>query len=270
MSLNGLVYMGGGYESGGKDSHTINCYLPDNNSWRLPINISYCFFTLTTLNSRLLIVGGEKGSKKIDQVLILDDGRLKDYTKMITARSLATAVGHQGMLIITGGKDDKGKRLSSTELFNSKNSRWYKCSDIPQPHSSLRPVIVDNVLYLLGGNNKDGKLSPVVFTSTLDTLSSRKLKWNTHQDTPVSLSAPISLSGRHLLIVGGYKGYTRTSNVYKLNTVSHSWEAIGNIPSARDSSAAVITDDNRVIIIGGLNDKGEATNTVWIGSCESQ
>ena len=50
----------------------------------------------------------------------MDAGQLKNYTKMITARSLATAIGHQGMLIITGGMDDKGKILSSTELFDSK------------------------------------------------------------------------------------------------------------------------------------------------------
>ena len=64
--------------------------------------------------------------------------------------------------------------------------------------------------------------------------------------------------------------YTHTSDVYKLNKVSHSWEAIGHIPSARSSSAAVSTADNRVIVIGGWNDKGEYTNTVWIGSCEPQ
>ena len=64
--------------------------------------------------------------------------------------------------------------------------------------------------------------------------------------------------------------YTPTSDVYKLNKVSHSWEAIGHIPSARDSSAAVSTADNRVIVIGGMGDKGEYTNAVWIGSCDPQ
>ena len=36
---------------------------------------------------------------------------------MTIARSSAAAAGHQGMLIITGGRDDKYKTLSSTELF---------------------------------------------------------------------------------------------------------------------------------------------------------
>ena len=103
-------------------------------------------------------------------------------------------------------------------------------------------MIVDNILYLLGGVNKDDA-SPAVFTAPLDTLSTHQLKWNTLQDTPWCASAPVSVYGTHLLIVGGIKKigseFTLTSDVYKLNKVNHSWEAIGHIPSARDSSAAV-------------------------------
>ena len=73
-------------------------------------------------------------------------------------------------------------------------------------------------------------------------------------------------------MVGGIKktgnGFTRSSDIYKLNKGTDSWEAMGHIPSARCSSAAVSTAENKVIIIGGRDDKGWATNTVWIGSCE--
>ena len=138
----------------------------------------------------------------------------------------------------------------------------------------LQSVIVDNILYLLGGVNKGGS-SPAVFTAPLDTLSRHELKWSTNQDTPWCGSAPVSVNGTHLLIVGGSKWvrkseHTRTSDIYKLNNITHSWEAIGHIPSARSSTAAVSTADNRVIVIGGLNDKREYANTVWIGSCEPQ
>ena len=89
-------------------------------------------------------------------------------------------------------------------------------------------------------------------------------------------SAPVSVNGTRLLIVGGVKGtggkvtVTSESDICKLNKVNHSWEAIGHIPSARSRSAAVSIADNRVIVIGGENDKREVTNTVWIGSCEPQ
>ena len=131
-------------------------------------------------------------------------------------------------------------------------------------------MIVNSNLYLLGGVNKGGYYSPAVFTAPLDTLSTHQLKWNTHQDTPWYASAPVSVNGTHLLIVGGCKDDNCTSDIHKLNKTSHGWEAIGHIPSARDSSTAVSTADNRVIVIGGVNDKRKATNTVWIGSCEPQ
>ena len=273
--LNGPVYVGGGSDTGYKSSYIINCYDPVNNSWSSSINTPYSYFAMTTLNNKLVTAGGwDRSYKRTTQVLILDAGQLKVYTKMFTARSQATAAGHQGMLIITGGVDDEGKILSSTELFDSNNGQWYKCSDLPQPHSELQSVIVDNILYLLGGYNKDGCYSPAVFTAPLDTLSTYQLKWNTHQDTPWCASAPVSVNGKHLLIVGGYEytggKATVTSDIHKLNKVSHSWEAIGHIPSARHSAAAVSIADNRVIAIGGHNDKYKVTNIVWIGSCEPQ
>ena len=269
------MYVGGGFETGAKVSYTINCYDPVNNSWLSPINTPYCYFAMATLNGRLLIAGGEsKQFQKTNQILKVEAGQLKDYTKMITARSHAAAAGHQGMLIITGGMDSGYKVLSSTELFDTNNGQWYKCSDLPQSHYYLQSVIVDNVLYMLGGSNEDLNSSPAVFTAPLDTLPRHQLKWSTTQDTPWCWSAPASVNGTHLLIVGGCKKVVgneqSTSDIYKLNKVTHSWETIGNTPSARCSSAAVSTADNRIIIIGGLNDKGEKTNTVWIGTCESQ
>ena len=157
------------------------------------------------------------------------------------------------MLIITGGLDEKSKTLSSTELYDSNNGQWYDCSDLPQPHSHLSSVVLGNTLYLLGGHNIKGHGSLTVFTTPLDALSNHQLKWNTHQDVPCCHSAPVSVHGTHLLIVGGYKRIENknifTSEVYKLNTITHSWQAIGHIPSARSSSAAV-SIANRIIIIG--------------------
>ena len=266
--LNGLVYVGGGIETGTKASYIINCYDPVTNSWNFSINTPFYRFAMTTVNNELLIAGGkDKSAKTTNQVLF---GQLKKYTKMITARSAGVAAGHQGMLIITGGEDDKGKTLSSTELFDSNSGQWYMCSDLPQPHYLLRAVIVDNVLYVFGGVDKDD--SPAVFSAPLNTLSRHQLKWSTNQDTPWCRSAPVSVNGTHLLIVGGRSNieHKTISDIYKLNKVTHSWKAIGHIPSARYSSAAVSIADNRVIVIGGVDDKGEVTNTVWIGSCEPQ
>ena len=271
--LNELVYVGGGYGAGHEPLCTINCYDPAINSWGPTINTPYCYFVMTTLNNKLVTVGGQdEYCTKTDQLLIMDAGQVRKYTKMITARSDATAVGHQGMLIVTGGLDDLYKAVTSTELYDSNQGQWYECSDLPQPHCDLKPMIANKILYLLGGGDLDGGASMSVFTVPLDTLSTHQLTWNVHQKNPWRQSVPVSLNGKHLLIIGGYKEniYTHTTNIHKLDKVSHSWEVVGQIPSVRERFAAVSTADNIIIVIGGWNNKGEITNTVWIGSCEPQ
>ena len=276
--LNGLVYVGGGYEAAGQGSHFINCYDYVKNLWIPPINAPYCFFAMTTLKNSLFIVGGQdKSYKRTNQILTLDTGQLKNYTKMITAKSSTTATGHQAMLIIAGGWDDEGKVVSSTELYDSNSQQWYTCNDLPKPCHSLKSAIVDNTLYLLGGVNDNHVPSTAVFSAPLDSLSRHQLKWNTHKDTPWCCSTPVGMQGTHLLIVGGHdhnkmgnNSYIHTSNIYKLKKSSHNWKVIGCIPSARSLPSAASTGDNKIIVIGGRNDNGELTNTVWIGSFESQ
>ena len=188
---------------------------------------------------------------------------------MITARTHATAAGYREMIVITGGRDIYDVTLLSTEVLDSNTGQSYICADLPKPHYWLKSVIVDNILYLLGGHNHYGKPSSMVFTAALDILSKHcQLKWNICQDSPRCRSAPVSIDGT-LLILGGSKERKITSDVYNLSKASHSWEAIGlKIPSARDSAAAVSTADNKIIVIGGLTNRGEVTDIVWVGSCE--
>ena len=278
--LNDLVYVGGGRRGVFDPFYNINCYDPVSNSWRSPITAPYCNFAMTTLDNKLIIAGGKDNSdKETNQILTMNAGHnhLETFTKMLTARSDATAIGHQKMLIITGGRDDKRNKLSSTELFDSNKRKWYihNCNDLPQPYCRLQPIVVDNNLFLLGGFSKGSKASLEVFIAPLDTLSIHRLNWKAYQDTPWCLSAPVSVLDTHLLLVGGHKkiegvNISTSDVIYKLNKVSHSWEAIGRIPSAREAAAAVSLANNRIIVIGGMDDKGQCTNTVWIGSCELQ
>jgi len=271
----GKVYIGGGNETGWTPSYRIDVYTPANNSWSpSPITTTYYWFAMTTLNNQLITAGGRDRSDKVtNKIFSLDGDHLKEYTRMITPRYWATAAGHQGTLIITGGRDDQYRTLASTELFDSTNGQWYTTSNLPLPHHELQSVIIDNILYLLGGYNQDG-MSPAVFTAPLDTLSSHQLEWSSQQDTPWCHSAPVSIQGRHLLTVGGAKktgsNYVCTSDIHMFNKVCHNWEVIGQIPSARAGSAAVSVADDKIVVVGGYDDKIQFTNTVWIGSCEPQ
>ena len=187
---------------------------------------------------------------------------------MNTARSWATAISQNEMLIIIGGKDENKMALSSVELFDSVNEEWYVCSDLPSPHYLINAAIANNNLYLLGGVNQTNKCSPNVFVASLATLSRHELMWNAHKDTPYLCSAAICVNGTHLLLLGGSKDHHHvyTSNVYRLDQGSESWVKIGNLPFVRNLLAPVSMDDGSIIVIGGTKNMGMPTNTVWKGS----
>ena len=275
--LNGLVYVGGGYANG-QNISSIDSYDPDKDSWGSSIRTSYKYFALTTLNNKLVTAGGQSvsDSKTTKEISEVYNDQLKSCTNMMEARSHATAAGYQGMLIITGGNDDHYKTLSSTEVLCSKNQKWYKykCNDLPRPLSELRSVITDNILYLLG---RDGySYNRAFYATSLDTLFTHLLEWNKYKDTPCSHTTPVSVNGRHLLTVGGYKKEDSktgcSSDIYKFNKVTNSWEALGSVPDnlARKRSAAVSIANNKVIVMGGTDDKGLPTKTVLIISFETK
>jgi len=271
----GKVYIGGGDENGYFPSYRIDVYTDAKNSWSAsPIYTSYCYFAMTTLNNKLITVGGKDRGYKVTNIMFLLDGdQLNEYTVMTSPRYYTTAAGHQETLIIVGGYDEKERMLASTDLFNSVTGQWYYTDDLPLPHYRLQASIINNTLYLLGGYNQSDSASLAVFTAPLDSLSTHKLKWSSHQHTPCYCSASFITQHGHLLTVGGSKRigicYLRTSDIHAFNKANQSWEVVGQIPSERSGSAAVSIADNRCFVVGGWDDKGQNL-VVHIGSYEPQ
>ena len=81
---------------------------------------------MTTWNNKLVIAGGQDASnKKTNQIFITDDGQLKNFSKMIAARTHATAAGYQEVIVITGGRDIYNVTLLSTEVLDSNTGQSY-------------------------------------------------------------------------------------------------------------------------------------------------
>ena len=284
LYLNGLVYVGG---HSMEISNAYKIYMFDliKNSWlSSSIKTPYCSFAMVAMHNKLLIVGGTKRVKLFrrikctKKVLVLDETscQWKAYSQMNTPRSGATAVGHKEMLIVTGGLCHRTSKIfSSTEVLDTTTSQWFSCSDLPLPHHYLQSVVVDNTLYLLGGVNQDGS-SPQVFTAALDSLScDHQLNWRPMTDTLWCFSSVVNLHGQ-ILVIGGCrskKDPLHTSNIYRLNKVTGTWEVTSQLPNARGAPAAVTISNDTIVIIGGTEMghdllQGNMTKTVWIGTME--
>ena len=278
--LHGSVYVGGGYEgesvSDYKNCSKLHIYNVYTNQWSTsPITTPHCWFAMTILDDKLIIAGGETKSGVVTNgLLAFDEGEWKDYSNMPTGRRAAVAVGYQSMLIVVGGIAlIKGtwRVLAAVELLDTTNGCWYTCDDLPVPHRQLKIAIMNNTLYLLGGNDKDYEASPQVFTASLDNLSSHQLKWQSLPDTPWCYSAPVVLHNKFLLIVGGRypsDDHSQTTEVCTFDPSTGVWKQIANIPSARSFPAVVGVADNKIIVIGGLTPQREFSKNMYIGVFE--
>ena len=218
--LNELVYLGGGYELDKcghmHGSHRIDIYNPVENSWGSPISSPQSLFAMTVVDDHLVTAGGEDKTSKIsDKLLVMDNDQLNEYATLRAPRKLATAFGHEKMLIVVGGEDERHTRLSTTELLDINTKQWYVCNDLPQPHYWLRSVVLDNTVYLLGGLDQVGNYSPMVFAASLETLCSHQLKWTSSINTPWCSSTPLCISSHSRLVVGGVKETTETTKKNK-------------------------------------------------------
>ena len=275
--LGGVVYVGGGHELKKTyfvkkvvGSYRLDVYNLTTNQWSSsPITTPYYRFGMTALGDKLVTAGGvTKNEEVVKKVLVLNAGQWKDYSEMPTARYSPTAVGYHSMLIVVGGGikvEGRWTMVSTTELLDTMNGCWYTCNDLPLPHRQLKAAIVNDKLYLLGGFDKDLKPSPQVFVSSLDTLSTHQLNWQSAPDTPWCRSTPVVLYN-NLLIVGGEQ-QACTSEVNIFNPSTGQWKHFTNIPAVR-SASAVVGMSNNIIVIGGKPNSDEYSNTVWIGVFE--
>ena len=278
--LGGNVYVGGGFEGrsvgDSQDSYRLDVYNITTNQWSpSPITTPYYAFGMTVLDDKLVTAGGiTKNKEVVKQVLLLITGQWKDYSEMPTARHSATAVGYHSMLIMVGGGiklEDEWTIISATELLDTSNGCWYTCNNLPSPHQQLKAAVMNDKLYLLGGVNKDFKPSPQVFVASMDTFLAHQLNWKSASDTPFCYSAAVVMYNNTLLIVGGRQPSdvnSQTNKVCTLNPSTGQWKHLTNIPAAR-SYPAVVSIDDRIIVIGGVTNKNtEFCSEVWIGVFE--
>ena len=210
----------------------FNC---DTDTWRSlplpPVND----FTIGQLFEKLLAVGGH-----VTLDIYEFDEVSQQWVKstsippMPTARSLATVATWKtadvSALIVCGGNDHKLNTLATVEVFHSVTSQWHIADPslcLPRPRHSMKHLILQNTLYLMGGVKLTRKCS-VFCISIPDLLEScleqQPAKWQTLPDVPSVGCFPVSINGQVLAVEE-----TKTA-IYVYSPVLSSWNKLGCLP----------------------------------------
>jgi len=269
--LNEKVYFGGGLVDDKKYSFTISIYDISTKKWEPNfIKTSQTLFGMTVLDNKLLLAGGITDNRDIpitnatDQVKVLVEGEWEHFATMLIPKASLTAVGYKTMLIIVGGQNNHCIPLSDVELLDSITGQWHICNRLPEPQYQLFATVVNDNLYLMGGNSANKLPSKVVFSAILKTLASHQLEWGYLPCASYFGSTPIGLYDKFLLAIGGKHISYQSPDVFILNTDTSAWEILTTIPAPRSRLGAVNIDNHSLLIMGG-GLHGKVTNNVWTG-----
>ena len=208
---------------------------------------------LTIIDSELTTVGGlDDRSHHTNKLLTLRQRNwVMKYPPMNTAcsRPAVVSTSDGDYLIVIGGYDG-GRRTATVELFQVKNRRWHKLTDLPQPLPVPSATICGDQLNVIGrdGNGYSCSLQALPSSDRL-IMSPLTLSWKPLPRLPVTGSTAATLCGQ-LVIIGGLQGRSPVNSIHQL--VSREWVRIGSMASDRHYCLVASPSPDRIIIVGGL------------------
>ena len=196
---------------------------------------------------------------------------------MPTARRFPGVLSLQSALIVAGGVI-----LHAVEVFSPDTSQWYRTDPLPTPCQDISLVATGNTCYALGGYKYPSRLNQALYASVGDLLcnavpanqtthsgsSDTQSAWKTLPNTPNYMPTAAVLASS-LLAIGGRETSVRESapkkEVYMYSPSTNSWIYISDLPAPRSGTAVAVLSSTRVLVIGGLNERG-VVNTVYQGT----
>ena len=201
---------------------------------------------------------------------------------MPTKRYGVSALCTGTALIVVGGIKGDVVTLKTVEILNTSSRQWHIATDLPQPLASFSMTVCGDRIYLLGGYDKDDKLTPSVYSCSLTTLlmpqrsriaralslSSTNDTWTRVADLPVTESTAVTLHGQLIAVGGRDSDNKHTSDVHRYNPSNNSWEVISHMATPRSACFAAVLLDNQLMVMGGLNSDNKEMDSVEFGRVE--
>ena len=266
----------------GRGLTTVHSYDSDTQEWhRLP-DAPHTQSTLVVVQHMLTMVGGQISDRATDSLLsLMGEGRgkkwLPNLPAMPTKRYFTAAVCSGHSLIVAGGSGNGRNYLATVEVLDTDTRQWSIASSLTHPFYIATISICGERLYMLGGNDQTGLTHSVLSCSIPELLQScqpqplagklqtapanKSTIWRQVADAPHYYSSCATLCGQ-LVAVGGLEAGKETSAITGYNETTDSWEAMGNMPTARYRALVAILN-GKMMVVGGMV-LGIATDVVEI------
>ena len=287
VAIGNKVYAGGGVTENVDDFNQVLQYDLSKDEWsRLPPH-HVVSFAMAQFAGNLITVGGLIQNVGFTGKVYRLTKQSKNWEEclepMPTARYQLSVATTQSAIVASGGatgfRDGVTVSCATVEVYSSGTSQWHTADPLPVPCLGMASATITDTWYQLGGIGTDNKAIPTVLYTPLAALIKKATSpthqsasyisgWKTLPDTPMKTSAVASLSG-NLLMVGGWDYETGASpSVHIFLPLTNSWVRVttGELPEPRRFCTALQLSSNQVLVVGGADNQGKDTKTVFLGS----
>ena len=268
----------------GFPSTTVHSYDSDTRKWRRLPDAPHTHFTLAVVHHILTMVGGKIPGGATDSLLsLMGEGRdikwLPNLPAMPTKRYWTAAVCSGRSLIVAGGEDGRN-RLSTVEVLDTDTRQWSVASALTHPFSWATISICGERLYMLGGHDQTGHTRSVLSCSVPELLQScqpqplagkprtapanQSTIWRRVADAPHNYSSCATLCGQLVAVGGCNEAGKDTSAITGYYETTDSWEAMGNMPTARRWALVAILNGKMMVVGGNVVGGWTGTDVVEI------
>ena len=246
------------------DSSTaVYCYESQRQLWRQLPDCPSRESALVMADNKLTTIGGRDQRGRPTNSLASLTGEGKDskwvelFPRMPTARYFLAAVC-RGRNVIAAGGHDGDRRVTTVEILDTELRQWSTAASLPHPMSWASITVCEDLLYLLGGADQNGRRTLSVLTSSITDLLHQQQEtanqltvWRRAADAPYYGSTAVSVGGR-LLAIGGLDEHgKKTSAVVGYDATSDSWQDMGHMATPRHATLVAVLPRNQLIAAGG-------------------
>ncbi len=259
VKINDTVYVGGGEIDRDEDAYIVMAYNTKSCQWHTLPSYSTRFFAMTTINNKLVVVGGlnRKGSDSSELGEWQPDSNqwTHPFPPMSTPRYVHSATSYKHWLVVAGGYHGACLQ-ASVEVLDVSNMQWSTRPSTPTPWTEMKSTTIGDTWYLMGGWCEGVRWSPDVYSVSLEALVSHSSSdssniWNKLPSLNCIWSCPLNIGGS-LLAVGGWdmKSKKLVSTIQRYVPETNTWVKAGQLPHAVGYCTCIMTSD-KVHVMGG-------------------
>ena len=181
------------------------------------------------------------------------------FPRMPTARRYLAAVCRGRNVIAAGGWGGGDRVVSAVEILDTELRQWSSAASLPHPMHLASITVCEDLLYLLGGYDQNGRQTLSVLTSSITDLLHQQQEtanqppvWRRTVDAPYYWSTAVSVGGQ-LLAIGGFdEHWKKTSAIVAYDPTSDSWQDMGHMATPRSLTLVAVLPSNQLIAAGGI------------------